>query len=467
MALQNYPEERLELPGITWSWVDIDHTTTHFDLMLYVIEDSTGSSGLVQYTTDLFDRDTIERMAAHFRALLDAITADPDCHIYQLPRFSAADRALLAQWNANSAPRRGDQCVHDLFAQQAKLLPTGIAVEYDGQSLSYAELNRRANQLAACLRDRGVDRDQLIGICMERSLEMVVGVLGALKAGAAYVPLDPNYPRERLQYMLEDAAPRVLLTHDRVQLALPDTSAHIISLDTDWSEIDRYPADNLAIGAPTSAAESLLYVIYTSGSTGRPKGTAMQHGAMVNLIEWHRQTLPAATKRVLQFAAISFDVAFQEIFSTLCSGGTLVLLDEFVRRNAQVLAEFLTEHRIQRLFLPPLMLQSLAEHLATEPAVPTTLQDVIVAGEQLRISAEIVDLFERLSGCRLHNHYGPTETHVVTALTLEGHPRTWPVLPTIGRPISNTQIHVLDAQRLPVPGRRGRRDLYRRSRFGA
>ena len=266
------------------------------------------------------------------------------------------------------------------------------------------------------------------------------------------MPLDPNYPSERLQYMLEDAAPRVVLTQEKLKEILPATQAEVIALDAKWKEIAGYSEGSLPAVELGLSAQNLVYVIYTSGSTGRPKGTAMAHRSMVNLIEWHRKSFLANEgKRVLQFAALSFDVAFQEIFSTLCTGGTLVLLDEWIRRDAQALSEFLSSQCIQRLFVPPLMLQSVAECVKTARAVPVSLQDVITAGEQLRISPEIASFFKRIDGCRLHNHYGPTESHVVTALTLTGDPDQWPVLPAIGQPISNTQIYVLDEQGQPVP----------------
>jgi amino acid adenylation domain-containing protein len=282
---------------------------------------------------------------------------------------------------------------------------------------------------------------------------MVVGLLGILKAGGAYVPLDPNYPTERLRYMLEDAAPHVVLTQEKLKAVLPATPAELIELDGRWTQIAAYAKENLpAAAAMRLISDTLVYVIYTSGSTGRPKGTAMAHRSMVNLIEWHRRYLPLNEgQRVLQFAALSFDVAFQETFSTLCTGGTLVMLDEWVRRDARAMLALLNSQSIERLFVPPLMLQSLAECVKTTNAVPIALQDVITAGEQLRISPDISSFFKHLNGCRLHNHYGPTETHVVTALTFTDSPEAWPELPTIGRPISNTQIYILDGQRQVAP----------------
>jgi amino acid adenylation domain-containing protein len=281
---------------------------------------------------------------------------------------------------------------------------------------------------------------------------MVIGLLGVLKAGGAYLPLDPNYPAERLQQMMEDASPAVVLTQEAVRSKVPQSAAEVVVLEQAQETIAAEADTNVSAADVGVRPDHLLYVIYTSGSTGRPKGTAMPHRSMVNLIEWHRQVFPqSAGTRVLQFAALSFDVAFQETFSTLCLGGTLVLIDEWIRRDARALGDYLNTQRIERLFVPPLMLQSVAESYLSAGEAPKYLQDVITTGEQLRISTEIVSLFQRLAGCRLHNHYGPTETHVVTALTLSGDPQQWPTLPSIGKPIANTQIYVLDARRQPVP----------------
>jgi amino acid adenylation domain-containing protein len=356
----------------------------------------------------------------------------------------------LATEDSASTYNSSDQLIHEVFAAQARATPGEVAITFEGRSLTYAELNACANRLARRLRACGVDRDGPVGICADRSLEMVVGVLAILKAGGAYLPLDPSYPPERLRYMVEDAAPAVVLIQKALVPLLPKWSAQLMELDGASEAGAEATTDDSPVDVALTP-QSLLYVIYTSGSTGRPKGTAMPHGAMANLIQWHRQTFgPSAGRRVLQFAALSFDVAFQEIFSTLCTGGTLVLLSEWVRRDARALTQLLEREGIERLFLPPLMLQSIAEVCRSTSNLPSYLRDVITAGEQLRVSAEIRGLFKRLPLCRLHNHYGPTETHVVTALTLEGDPATWPTFPSIGRPIANTQIHVLDGQRRPV-----------------
>jgi amino acid adenylation domain-containing protein/FkbH-like protein len=383
------------------------------------------------------------------QSIVDAIEQKSPQSVMRLPVLPDSERdQVVLRFNATQTEFGGERLIHELFETQAERSPNAIAVESGGQSLSYADLNRRANQLARYLIEIGVQADQPVGLCVERSLEMIVGMLGILKAGAAYLPLDPNYPAERLHYMLLDAAPAAVLTQDNLVHLMPTMSIEVVTLQTKLEQIANYAVENLGARGGT---RGLVYVIYTSGSTGRPKGTAMPHAAAFNLIAWHRQDLRAVGRRVLQFAALSFDVAFQEVFSTLCDGGTLVLVDDWVRKDARELLRFLATERVDRWFVPPMMLQSLAESADVDELQSLHLQDVITAGEQLRISKEIRNLFRALPNCRLHNHYGPTETHVVTALTLDGAPDAWPALPSIGTPIANTQIRILDESHQPVP----------------
>ncbi len=349
----------------------------------------------------------------------------------------------------SSRNQQKDKCIHQLFEAHVDLNDHAVAVVYEHESLTYHQLNSRANFLAHYLQALGVGPEVLVGICMERSLEMVVGLLAILKAGGAYVPLDPAYPTERLALMLEDTQISVLLTQARLVESLPPHQAQVVCLDTQWEEIALHSAENL-ISAVTP--DNLAYVIYTSGSTGRPKGVAMSHRPLSNLIIWQLEssTLPKGAK-TLQFAPLSFDVSFQEIFSTWCSGGTLVLITEQVRIDAFELLRFLTEQEINRLFLPFVALQQLASVADAQGVVVSTLREVITAGEQLKITRQIANWFTKLKNCTLHNHYGPSESHVVTAFTLTGSPSDWPALPPIGRPISNTQIYLLDSQMQQVP----------------
>jgi amino acid adenylation domain-containing protein len=344
------------------------------------------------------------------------------------------------------------ELIHSLFELQAVRTPGLTAVTHNGKALTYAQLNTRANRLARLLGRKGVGSDKLVAIALERGLDMLVALIAVLKSGGAYVPLDPHYPAERLHYMLEDSEPHLVLAQDHLRERLASKSADCLDLYSLQKNARGFANQNLPPRELRLDGSNLVYVIYTSGSTGRPKGTAMCHRAMGNLLEWHQREMPLVpATRVVQFAALSFDVAFQEIFTTLSAGGTLVLLDDWVRRDARALAKFLRAERIQRLFAPPLILQSLADSCNALGWAPESLEDVITAGEQLRISPEITALFTRLSKCRLHNHYGPTETHVVTSLTLPDDRRHWPTLPSIGKPITNSRVYVLNEHRELVP----------------
>ncbi|MBC7970271.1 MAG: amino acid adenylation domain-containing protein, partial [Verrucomicrobia bacterium] len=267
-----------------------------------------------------------------------------------------------------------------------------------------------------------------------------------LKTGAAYVPLDASYPVDRLAYMLDNAQVSVLLTQSQLADILPTQGRQVICVDADRVAIAAHSTQNPGIKV---TPDQLAYVIYTSGSTGQPKGVMMPHRALLNLITWQRQST-VHTRRTLQFSPISFDVSFQEIFSTLADGGTLVLIADETRRDPQSLLKFLDDARIERLFLPFVALQQLAEVAKVKGIVPKHLCEVITAGEALRITDAIAHWFTALTHCTLSNHYGPSESHVVTAYTLTGHPETWSLLPSIGKPISNTQIYLLDEQLQPV-----------------
>ena len=422
-----------------------------YKLALEARETGDGYELSFKYDSRRFDRATIERWMVHYVRLLEAVLEDPGVALEAAPLLSEAERRhLVEDWNDTAAEYPSEGRVHELVEAQAAKTPSGVAVICGDRSISYEALNARANQLARHLRARGASSDCVVALCVERTIEMVVGILGVLKAGAAYLPIDPRYPRERRAYMLESAAPPIVLTDASLRDELPPTGAERVMLDDDWPEIARH--ETADVEDPTASPADLAYVIYTSGSTGQPKGTAMPHRALVNLISWQRRSWPVEhPQRTLQFAALGFDVAFQEIFSTLAVGGTLVLIPDAVRSDPAALVAALREHDVQRLFVPFSALQALAESATRTGETLGALEDVITAGERLRITPEIAELFRSHRGCRLHNHYGPTESHVVTAATLSGDPDGWDELPTIGRPIANARIYLLDARRRPVP----------------
>src|SRR5262249_49243201 len=304
--------------------LNIDSGTAKLDLMLSLEETEEGLEGICEYSTDLFDEATILRLLGHFEMLLEGVVNNPDQHVSQLPLLSPTERRqLFDEWNTPAAQFAsnlcGNLCVHELFVQQAEYMPGGVAVIFEATQLDYRELNERANKLAHRLRTLGVGAEQVVGVMLERSPEMIVGVLAVLKAGGAYMPLDPEYPQERLAFMLEDTDARVVLTQQSLVQRLPEHSAFVIRLDADRETIEQQSAQN-----PERAAtpDNAAYVIYTSGSTGRPKAVVMPHRAAVNLINFQRQSSGhEGHLRTLQFASLSFDVSFQEIFPTLCAGG--------------------------------------------------------------------------------------------------------------------------------------------------
>ncbi|MBZ4402539.1 AMP-binding protein, partial [Myxococcus sp. AS-1-15] len=333
-------------------------------------------------------------------------------------------------------------CAHELVEAQARRTPEAVAVVWGGEALTYAELERRANQLAWHLGALGVGAGERVGLCMERSLEQLVGLLGILKAGAAYVPLDAKYPAERLGYMVEDAGVARVLTTKRQLGALPaGVKKRALCVDEEAGEVARRPEIAPPRAVPPGGT---CYVVYTSGSTGKPKGVALSHAALCNLLLWQRAHSVKAEARTLQFASLSFDVSFQEIFATWSAGGTLVVPPAALRQDVPALLDFMASQRVERLFVPFVALQALADAVAHGARVPESLREVVTAGEQLQVTPAVVALFEKLPGCVLENQYGPSETHVVSAYRLKGPAGSWPRLPPIGVPLPDTKLLVLD-----------------------
>jgi amino acid adenylation domain-containing protein len=449
-VFQNAPTSAVELPGLAVTLVQANIGTVKFDLILSIIDESGASKACFEYNTDLFEEATIRRMLGHFQTLLEGVVKDADQPIADLPILTEAERhQLLVEWNDTQKDYPKDECIHEFFEAQVERSPGDVAVIFEDKQLTYQELNREANQLASYLKNLGVGYEALVGIYVERSLEMAVAVLAVLKAGGAYVPLDPLYPKERLAFMLEDSQVKVVLTQKSLVDALPTHSGQVVCLDTAWPTIARDKEDHVARAA---IAENLAYVIYTSGSTGRPKAVAMPHGALSNLIAWQVHNLRRQeTSRTLQFTSLSFDVSFQEIFTTWCSGGTLVIPSESVRQDVNSLLRFIADKKIDRIFLPFVALQQLAEASSGQNELAESLREIITAGEQLHVTPHIVGLFSQLRDCYVYNQYGPSESHVVSAFTLSDTAEGWPILPPIGRPIDNTEIYLLDHRHRPVP----------------
>ncbi|MEH6419881.1 non-ribosomal peptide synthetase [Pseudomonas sp. CGJS7] len=438
--------------------------TLRFDLELHLSPSAASAAGetvdgTLYYSTALFDRSTIERQRDCLIAMLRAMVADDARSIADIDVVGADERALLlARFNRGETAAVADTCVHRMFEQQVERTPDAIALVHDHDSLSYRQLDTLANRLAHRLIAQGLRPGQPVAICAGRGAAMVAALIAILKAGGAYLPLDPDYPAERLAQVLAEAQPALLLGDAAGRRALGDAVSHCAhALDLDRLTADAFTADDEAHENPGDThadADRPAYLIYTSGSTGVPKGVAMPHRPLVNLLRWQNRQLPPA-QTTLQFAALGFDVAFQEIFGTLCAGGILVSIDAQLRLDFGLLIARIARERVQRLHLPYIALQALAEAAADDPAriamLSPALRDVVVAGEQLRITPQIRRLFQQLPDCRLHNHYGPTESHVVTAYTLPPTVEAWPDQAPIGRPIDNARIYLLDPRGRPAP----------------
>jgi len=419
-----------------------------FDLTLTALERS-GSYRLTwEYATALFRRSTIERMSSRFAQLVDELVSRPQAEVRRLSMLGD-DEAVLAAWNGAGREQPVTATLAERFAAHVAATPGALAIETPLVRWTYAELDARANQLAAHLRSIGVTTNEPVALAIERGPEAIAAVIGVMKAGAASMPVDTTHPRERQRFVLEQSKARVLVADAATNARLPEHNALLVRIE----DLAPLPADAPEPECP-AGTEDLLYVLYTSGSTGQPKGVAVPHRTLVNLMDWQRQEpgLDGAA-RTLQYAPLTFDASFHEIATTLCMGGTLVLIDDESRRDSRLLVDWIARHQVERLFMPFVALQHLAE--AAPGGLPDCLRDIITAGEQLRITPAITACFER-SRARLHNHYGPTESHVVTAFTLQDQIGEWEALPPIGRPIANTQMHVLgphgERQSIGVPG---------------
>ncbi|MEG3162966.1 amino acid adenylation domain-containing protein, partial [Sphingomonas sp. LB2R24] len=419
---------------------DFEWISSKFDLTLSLGEDKSGLSGVLEYATDLFDASTAERFAAHLVRVLEQVVASPDTRLGDLDLLGEEERhRLLVTWNETGHQVR-DATVVELFEAQAARAPDATAVVFGDLTLSYGELNERSNQLAHHLRNLGVGPEKLVAICIERSLDMVVGLLAVLKSGGAYVPLDPEYPAERLLFMLDDTAAPILLTQERLLERLPATRAETICLDRDWPLISAHPGSALHI--PIDPV-NLVYVTYTSGSTGKPKGVGMFHRGLINLMDWHSTV--SHGRRILQFASIGFDQSALEILSSLFSGGELVIVSEEERFGLLRDLQDFASRQIEDVFCA----QSVLDAIGPLPAKDLSLKNIIQTGEALRINSSVRELLAKAPRASLHNYYGPTETHVVTAsLNVE---YTFDRSVPIGRPIWNTEVYVLDAFLRPVP----------------
>lgn len=433
------------LSGITLGEQKFEYRSARFDLELNLWEDENCLAGNLFYSTELFEEETIRRILSNFKVLLEGIAANSHLSINDLPLLAEAEQHTLVKWN-DTIKRYDDagKSLHALFEAQVDRDPGAVALVFEEQELTYAELNARANRLAHYLRDCGVGPDVLVGVCADRSIEMVVGLYGILKAGGAYVPFDPQYPQERLQFMLEDAHVSVLLTQARLLDSLPDTGAKVVCLDTDWESIATQPAHN---PAALTTQSNLAYVIYTSGSTGKPKGAMNTHAGIVNRLLWMQDAYHLTEHDVvLQKTPFSFDVSVWEFFWPLLTGARLVIARPGGHQDRDYLIDIINRQKVTTLHFVPSMLQVFLDAAGVESCV--SVRQTICSGEALPF--ELQERFFTRLNARLHNLYGPTEAAVDVSYwecQRESVRRSVP----IGKPISNMQLHVLDGRMQPVP----------------
>lgn len=420
--------------------LEVDSGATKVDLQLQLSDRPEGVSGRFIYNTEIFDAATIGRLAGHFQTLLQGIVNNPDQHLSRLPLLSQAERhQLLVEWNSEPTDYPSDRCVHQLFESQVERTPNATAVAFENERLTYGELNRRANQLAHYLAKLGVGPDVLVGILVERSLDMVVGLMGILKAGGAYVPLDPAYPQERVAFMLEDSEVRVLLTQRHLLGSVPDSRAKVVVLDSDWHEIAKEEAGN---PVDNVASRNLAYVIYTSGSTGKPKGVQIPHRAVVNfLTSMSEKPGLTAEDRLLAVTTLSFDIAGLEIYLPLSVGASFEIVSREVSSDGSRLLDKLAKSSPTVMQATPATWRMLLE--AGWEGNPRL--KILCGGEA--ISRKLADQLLQRAGS-LWNMYGPTET-TIWSTTAKVDPGQNAV--SIGQPIANTQLFILDKVLQPVP----------------
>ncbi|RJG27990.1 amino acid adenylation domain-containing protein [Massilia cavernae] len=435
-------EGGLDLPGLSSSIVPVASTGAKFDLSVELMVRDGALYGVLEYNTDLFDHATIERIAGHYAVLLNAVAADPLCALKHLPMLGAAEQDQLRAWSGAAVPAAGGGGgVHLLFEQQAARTPGARALLWGAHCLSYGELDARANQLAHHLRALGVLPDTLVALCVERGPEMVVGMLAILKAGAAYVPLDPDYPPQRLAYMLDDCAATVLLTEQHLQARLPRRPAHTVCLDAERAAIACHPT--YATGVAT-LGQQLAYCIYTSGSTGQPKGAVNTHAGVANLLHWYRHGSAGLGRadRVMLASSLSFDLTQKNILGTLAAGATLIIPDG-PASDPDSFRRALQQHQPTHVNCAPSAWRAYAAGLTSHGA----LRSVVLGGEAID-AALAADLAG--AGLDLVNSYGPTECADVALSYLNAAAAARTDVP-LGRPIPGVQVYIVDGANQRVP----------------
>jgi amino acid adenylation domain-containing protein len=459
LVFENYPADAFQRhytgeadvtrrPARALRGAGVEHVeTTHYPLVV-LVNDGAELTLRLSYDPGVFGDRAIAQLLEHFARVLASMPSS--ARVGDLQVLSDDERRDVLRGSGDGDAQPSHELVDAPFARQVSATPNAVAVVDGPTTLSYRELDARINQLARELRTRGVGPEARVGVCLPPSVDRVATLVAIVRAGGAYVPLDPRYPRERLAAIVDDASPALVIVDGAVADRLPPVRVPMVSIENARAAAERRSSDALA---PLASPANAVYIIYTSGSTGRPKGVVLTHECLGNLLRWHTRSLPSRAP-VLQYASLSFDVSFHEIFSALACGAAIVAAPEDTRTDVRALAETIRRHRIGKVTLPPIVLEQLALEQAFEPDALRSLEHVIATGEALRPSAPVTELFARLSGCRLHNHYGPSETHLATVSTLPAHVSDWLERPPIGTPIANARTYVLgpDLELVPTGG---------------
>ncbi|MEC4813297.1 MAG: amino acid adenylation domain-containing protein [Scytonema sp. PMC 1069.18] len=454
---QNSLKQALELPGLTLKPFEIENVSSKLDLTLSMSETEQGLQGVWEYSTDLFDESTISRMSGHFQRLLEGIVESPKQHISQIPLLTPTEHhQLLVEWNQTQADYPTDKCIHELFEQLVQRKPDAIALVFEDHRLTYQQLNSRANQLAHYLRTLGVGSEVLVGICVERSLDMVVGLLGILKAGGAYVPLDPSYPKERSAFMLQNSQPLVLLTQESLISELPEHTAQVVCFDKDWHSIAQHSEENLHL---TTTPDNLAYVIYTSGSTGKPKGVQVTHANLCHYAQGMGRSLEIVAEDIyLHTASIAFSSSVRQLMVPLAQGATVKIANSEQRKDPRALLAAIKQHNVTVIDIVPSYWRNCIHTLndldieTRQALLDNKLRLIVSASEPLLSDIPKQWRFGFKHPARLINMFGQTETCGIVAtypISIQEDERV-KIVP-LGRPIANTQIYLLDEHLQPVP----------------
>jgi len=465
-VFQNTDTPQIEIPGLILKPYEFENKAAKFDLTLDGMEKDGKLSFSLEYAARLFKEETARGFCVYFKNIINSIIGNPGMRLVDIEMMGDEEKAKILEI-ANGVEEYVDvsETIHGMFEKVAPVNRDKVALVFRDGRLTYGEVNRKADELAHLLRNNGVGGDSIVGLMVKRSFELVIAMLGIMKAGGAYLPIDPNFPQERIDYMLKDSNARILITKSEIRNPKFETNSNDQKINAPNKNKNRCPGPTLVLNlenlnfefvsdfdirASNFNSSNLCYLIYTSGSTGKPKGVMLEHTNLVNLIEFQYKFTGIDFSKVLQFTTMSFDVSFQEIFSTLLAGGELYLIDEDTRNSIPELFRLIVKNKIKTLFFPMSFLKMIFSSSSDDANLPAgNIEHIVTAGEQLVVDDRFREYLQK-NRINLHNHYGPSETHVISALTMSPG-EVIPQFPTIGKPVMNTGIYILDKGKRLLP----------------